>query len=230
MSKNYLIKFLIINLLFIFGCKDASEKIISHKQISTARQIANASGFSEWEKVNSIAFTFNVKVGNRQIHRSWFWEPKKDIVTFYSQNKKDSTVFSHGKISINSLPEILKLDKQFINDSYWLLFPFHLVWDDNVDITFPDSFSRLPIGKGQALKVVVKYTSDKGYTPNDIYDLYIGNDYKIIEWAYHNNGSITPNRVTKWEDYKKIGHLTLSLNRPSKDNTFRVWFTNVEVK
>ena len=128
------------------------------------------------------------------------------------------------------MPEILKRDKQFINDSYWLLFPFHLVWDKDVDINLSDSFSALPIGKGEAVKLVVKYTSGKGYTPNDKYELYLGDDYKIIEWAYHKNDSPKPNRITKWEDYKKIGPLTLSLNRPGKDDNFRVWFTNVEIK
>jgi len=230
MFKVNLLKIIIINLLLICGCSNKQKTADVKKTISISQKIANASGFKKWDSVNSLTFTFNVKIGDRQIHRSWYWDPKNNVVKFYTEDKKDSTVFSHGKIGATSSPEILKRDKQFINDSYWLLFPFHLVWDKDVDITLADSFSSLPIGKGQAAKVIVKYKSDKGYTPNDIYDMYLDNDYKIIEWAYHKNNSPTPNRVTKWEDYKKIGPLILSLNRPGKDDSFKVWFTNVEVK
>ncbi len=230
MKRINLLKLLIISLLFVYGCSNTGKKIFTKKIESISQVIADSSGFKKWDTVNSLAFTFNVKIGEKQIHRSWYWEPKNDIVKFYSNDKKDSTVFSHKKISKNSASDLLKKDKQFINDSYWLLFPFHLVWDKNVDITLSDSFAPLPIGKGQAVKIVVKYTSDEGYTPNDRYELYIGDDYRIIEWAYHKNDSPKPNRITKWEDYKKIGQLTLSLNRPGKDDSFRVWFTNVEIK
>jgi len=230
MTKTNLLKILIISLLLIFGCSNKQKNTEVKREISTAQKIANAAGIKKWDSVNSLAFTFNVKIGKKEIHRSWYWEPKNDIVKFYSAGRKDSTVFSHNQIGKNSSPEIIKRDKQFINDSYWLLFPFHLIWDKNVDISVSDSFSKLPIGKRQAVKVIVKYSADKGYTPNDVYDLYLDDNYKIIEWAYHKNNSPVPNRVTKWIDYKQIGGLNLSLNRPGKDDNFKVWFTDVTVK
>ncbi len=224
-------KILILCLLLFAGCRNNTQK--KHpvkKQISIAQKIAGAAGLSNWNNVNSIAFTFNVKIGDKQIHRTWYWEPKNDIIKFYLPNKKDSTVFSQAKTDKSSSPEIIKRDKQFINDSYWLLFPFHLVWDNNVSITLQKNLSASPIGGKQAGEVVVKYTADKGYTPNDKYILYIDGNNNIIEWAYYKNSSSTPSRVTKWKDYKKFGPLTISLNRPGENDNFRVWFTNVEVK
>jgi hypothetical protein len=36
--------------------------------------------------------------------------------------------------------------------------------------------------------------------------------------------------VTTWEDHRKAGPLTLSLDHKSADGKFRVWFTDVAVR
>jgi hypothetical protein len=48
--------------------------------------------------------------------------------------------------------------------------------------------------------------------------------------VYRRAGSEKPTRISTWDDYRKVGPLTLSLNRQGEDQNFRVWFTNVGAK
>jgi hypothetical protein len=78
--------------------------------------------------------------------------------------------------------------------------------------------------------VVVTYPATGGYTPGDVYDLYLDDDYRLIQWVYRHGGSEKPTRISTWNDHRKVGPLTLSLNHQGEDQNFRVWFTNVGVK
>jgi hypothetical protein len=41
---------------------------------------------------------------------------------------------------------------------------------------------KLPLGKGSASRVVVKYPSEGGYTPGDTWELFVGTDNCIREF------------------------------------------------
>ncbi len=200
------------------------------KELTVAQKIANVYGTGSFDKVNSIKFTFNVQKGEKQVHRTWFWEPKTGLVKFLSYGKDKPFTYLRNQLSENPTDELKNIDAKFINDQYWLLFPLHLVMDENVSVKLEPGLHKLPIGEGQARLVTVEYSGNKGYTPNDRYELYIDDNYKIVQWIYRRNNSPTPTRLTKWENYNKIGPLYLSLNRPGKDGSFRVWFTGVGVK
>jgi hypothetical protein len=126
-----------------------------------------------------------------------------------------------------------EIDPAFVNDQYTLLFPLHVYWDDWADV-HDMGMSKLSLGKGSAEKVVVKYPSDGGYTPGDTWDLYIGSDKRVQEFAYHRGGAGQPKLITaKWESYKTAGPLFISTNRPGKaDHVIpsRVFYTDVAVK
>ncbi len=42
--------------------------------------------------------------------------------------------------------------------------------------------TSLPIGAGQAKRMVVKYPANEGYTPGDVYELFIDGSGRIVQW------------------------------------------------
>src|SRR5690606_31974669 len=124
-------KTLIIVTVFalVFSCKQKEETKSIEKEWSTAEKIANANGFENWKNVSELQFTFNVDRDTTHFERSWTWHPKTDEVVMVSG--KDSVAYNRksvDSISINA-------DKAFINDKYWLLAPFQLVWDTSASIS-----------------------------------------------------------------------------------------------
>jgi len=63
------------------------------------------------------------------------------------------------------------IDANFLNDQYWLLLPFHVIWDTSATVT-DEGMQKLPLGNGSGEKLVVKYPSDGGYSPGDTWDVY----------------------------------------------------------
>lgn len=131
---------------------------------------------------------------------------------------------------MSSLPDGLRdVDSRFVNDSYWLLFPFHLVWDEEAKVSADGMETELPLGGGKAYKVTVRYPEEGGYTPGDVYELYVNEDYIIKQWIYRRGGGEEPTRVSTWEHPKHFGPLRFSLDHRGESEDFRVWFTDVAV-
>lgn len=199
-------------------------------------QIAQTYGFGSWGQVDAIRYTFSLDGGPKlRLHRSWIWEPKKDQITFEGKNKagKDVKVtYVRSKLASQDAFVKEEVDPGFFNDQYWLLLPFHLLWDTAA--TFEDAgMQKLPLGKGKARKVVMKYPSDVGYLPGDTWALFVGPDNRIKEIDFHHGGTAKPSKViANWTDYKKAGPLLFSLDHHGKADgkPFRLWFTNVAVK
>ncbi len=103
------------------------------------------------------------------------------------------------------------------------------MWDEGIRIEVEDQQLDLPLGSGSSTKISVIYPDTGGYTPGDVYDLFLDDNYMITKWIYRRGGSDTPTRVSSWEDNTEFGPITISLNRPGSDDSFRVWFTDVEV-
>ena len=126
------------NLLFIlfvtglcFSCKEKEENKIIEKELTIAEKIANANGFADWKNVSQIDFTFNVDRDTTHFERSWSWKPKTGDVTLISAND----TISYNRKTVDSIS--LNADKGFINDKYWLLAPFQLVWDQSAKLSEP---------------------------------------------------------------------------------------------
>lgn len=201
-----------------------------------AKQIADAYGLDSFEQIEAIRYTFHLEAPGHNLTRSWVWEPKTDRVSYESKDKSGKAVTAtYLRSQLESQPANVKsdIDPAFVNDQYTLLFPLHVYWDSWTDV-HDMGMQKLPLGKGSAEKVVVKYPSDGGYTPGDTWDLYIGPDKRVQEFAYHRGGSGQPKLVTaKWEDYKKAGPLLISTSRPGKADHIipsRVFFSDVAVK
>jgi hypothetical protein len=201
-----------------------------------AKQIADVYGLESFEQIAAIRYTFHLEAPGHNLSRSWVWEPKTDRVSYEGQDKTGKPVkVSYVRSQLDGQPANVtkEIDPAFVNDQYTLLFPLHVYWDSWADVA-EMGVQKLPLGKGSAEKVVVKYPSEGGYTPGDTWDLYIGPDKRVQEFAYHRGGSGQPKLVTaKWEDYKKAGPLLLSTSRPGRADHItpsRVFYSDVAVK
>lgn len=187
--------------------------------------IAKHYGESKFESIKSIEFTFNVKKAhNNTVSRHWKWYPKTNKVDFYSQ--KEVLSFTHNdKVDDNPA-----LDKKFINDSYWLLFPFHLIWDKlNYKYTIEEKVLS-PINNIKSNKLTIEYTNGDGYSPNDVYELYLTNNKEIFEWVYRKSGNKTTTLITTWENTENHNGIKISTKHNGKDGVFKVWFENVIIQ
>jgi hypothetical protein len=194
-------------------------------------RIANAYGVEEFNRINQLRYTFNAKIGDKRVVRSWLWQPAANRVTYFGPADQGGTVtYTRNTIAGQPSDEIKRVDAWFINDQYWLLFPLHLAWDRDTTIEADTTRHNLPIGKGEANRITVTYPPTGGYTPGDVYELYVGRDDMITQWIYRKGGSPEPTRISTWEDNRKVGPITISLNHKGPDENFRVWFTDVAVQ
>jgi len=79
----------------------------------------------------------------------------------------------------------------------------------------------------------VKYPADGGYTPGDIWDLYVGKDNRVVYFDYHRGGAKPPSRVfATWAGYKKAGPLLISTeHRGTADGKpLHIFISDVAVK
>src|SRR2546425_6387045 len=216
-SRSRVVRLLLAGVLGL-GCLVAAQE-----RPPIGEQIAETYGLSSFPQVEQIRYTFNVDLGQIKLSRSWVWEPKTDRVSYESKDKNGKTVkYVYLRSQISSQPaEVGKeIDPAFFNDQYWLLFPLHLSWDSSAEVTETGKH-KLPLGKGSASRVVVKYPSVGGYTPGDTWELFVGTDNRIQEFMFHRGGSKKPTVVVaSWGDYKKAGPLLVSLDhRGTGDGT-----------
>ena len=194
------------------------------------RTVAAAYGVQYFEKVEQIRYTFNVQIGDRRISRSWIWQPQSDQVTFTSGSTSEPTQYSRKELKKAAAGDRLeKIDKWFINDNYWLIFPLRVAWDHTVQVE--DSGRKaLPMGTGSAQCMKVTFPDKGGYTPGDVYELYLDDAFRVTHWVYRRAGAAEPTRITTWEDHRSIGPLIIALDHRGSDQNFRVWFTDVAIK
>jgi len=200
-----------------------------------AEQIAKTYGLDSFGQIERIRYTWNADFGQVKISRSWVWDPKTDQVSYEGKDKTGKPVkITYLRSQVSSQAAVVKdeIDPAFFNDQYWLLFPLHLSWDSSAEVKETGEH-KLPLGKGSATRVVVKYPSAGGYTPGDTWELFVGADNRIQEFVYHRGGSKKPTLVVaSYADYKKAGPLLVSLDhRGTADGSpLRVFFSDVSVQ
>lgn len=198
-----------------------------------AEQIAKAYGLDSFGQIDAIRYTFNLPIF--KVSRTWTWEPKANRVTYEGNDKDGKPVkVTYVRSQIDSQPENVKkeIDPGFINDQYWLVFPFHMVWDTGATVE-DKGMQKVPGGTGSARHVVVKYPSDVGYTPGDTWEFYVGSDNRIQTMVFHHGGTTKPNLVhATWTGYKSAGPLLISTEHQgtADGKPVHIFFTNVAVK
>ena len=193
------------------------------------QQIAGAYGAESFGKIEVIEYTFNVQLGDKQISRSWIWWPQVEQVTLKGGSNQGALTYNRLELGENPPQDLKQIDAWFINDNYWLLFPLHQAWDNQANVE-DTGHQKLPMGEGTAKCVVVTYPATGGYTPGDVYELFVDENYRLTQWVYRRGGSEKPTRIASWEDHRGLGPLTVSLDHHGDDGKFRVWFTDVAVK
>ena len=200
-------------------------------------QLAKTYGLDSYGQVDAIRYTFNIEIPafKLTLSRSWEWEPKTGKVSYEGKDKDGKPVkATYVRSQLNSQPANVKdeIEPAFVNDQYWLVFPFHAYWDSSADVQ-DLGMQKLPLGKGLAKRVVVKYPSEGGYTPGDTWELFLGSDGRVEEFIYHRGGPKKPSVViATWAGYKKAGPLLISTERrgTADGKPLRVSLANVSVK
>lgn len=209
--------------LILFSCKQTEEKSNKQEPLDVHEMIAIAHGIEHWNKVEEIHFTFNVDRGEEHFERSWVWKPKtKDITRILNED-----TLKYNQSSMDSIA--LKADANFINDKYWLLAPFNLVWDTGTTFTHIDSVIA-PISKKPMQQLTVVYSDQGGYTPGDAYDFYFENDFIIREWIFRRGNEAIPGITSTWENYENHHGMKIATMHQTSDRAFKLYFTNIEVK
>ncbi|WP_323788339.1 hypothetical protein [Psychroserpens sp.] len=197
-----------------------SEKI---KEFTPAEKIAQAHGIDNWNNINEIQFTFNVDRADNHFERSWTWNPKTDEVKLISEKG----AIQYNRKSIDSIS--MSSDRAFINDKFWLLIPFQLVWDEGTTISEPIK-EVAPISTTELHKITIAYGNEGGYTPGDAYDIYYGDDYRIREWVFREGNKKEPSMTTTFENYEDIKGIKIAKDHKMAESNFNLYFTNIKVK
>ncbi len=200
------------------------------------QEMAKAYGIESWDKIDAIRYTFTVQFPGVNVSRSWIWEPKTNQVSYEGKDKDGKPVKVTYQVSqLDTQPAMVKenINPAFVNDQYWLIFPFHVVWDTSASVE-DKGMQKLPLGSGSATQVVVKYPSEVGgYTPGDTWELFVGPDHRVKEFIYHRGGATKPSLViATWSGYKKAGPLLVSTEHKgtADGKPFHLTFTDVAVK
>jgi hypothetical protein len=192
--------------------------------------MAKTFGLDSFGQVDGIRYTFNVERPGTSVARSWEWNPKTDAVTYEGKDKEGKPVkVSYQRSQVSGPKE--EIDASFLNDQYWLLLPFHVIWDKNATVT-DEGMQKLPLGNESGEKLVLKYPAEGGYSEGDTWDIYVAADGRIQEFVYHAGPKKPRTVIAPWTDYKKAGPLLFSLDHQSKagDAPVHIFFSNLAVK
>ena len=220
-----------IALMFVLtSCKkETSEQTIvapPEKELkqpeSIQEKVAYAYGIDQWVNVKQVDFSFVVNPGEQEFVRRWSWQPKLKLISLIKED--DTLTYNRNDIK----EELVQTDKGFVNDSFWLLFPFHLVWDDVEIETFEDQTS--PILKQSSTKLNVIYPAEGGYTPGDRYEVYVNDTYHILEWTYHRGGGEEVSLGNTFEKQQTFSGITIDMEHANPETGFQLNFRDVVIK
>src|SRR2546425_12997604 len=222
-------------LVLVFGVLILAAASSAQTVPPSAEQIAKTYGLDSFGEIDAIRYTFNAEFPGVNLSRSWVWEPKTGQVSYEGKDKDGKPVqATYGRSQLNSQPANVKddVDPSFVNDQYWLLFPFHVYWDTSANVQ-DKGMQGLPLGSGSSKLISVNYPSEGGYTPGDTWDLYVGKDNRVEQFAYHRGGTKKPSvAIATWEGYKKAGPLLISTDHhgTADGNPLRIFISDVSVK
>jgi hypothetical protein len=232
LGRPDVIRFLAFNMLLVLTATLAAQQ-----RAPILEQIVKTYGFDSYGQIEAIRYTWNGEIpGVFKLSHTWEWEPKTNKVSYEGKDKDGKPVkVSYNRSELSSQSDAVKnqVDPAFINDNYWLLFPFHAYWDTSATVT-DQGTKKLPVGTGSATLVSVKYPAEGGgYTPGDTWDLYVGKDNRVQALVYHRGGPTKPSLVTaSWAGYKKAGPLLISTeHRGTADGKpLHIFISDVAVK
>jgi hypothetical protein len=216
--KNIL--FLLPLFVITISCTTNETNNKESKELSDAEKISKAYGIDSFDEIKKLYYTFNVdRDTTLLISRSWIWDKSTGDITLIFQG--DTIQFKQDALT----EELEKTDHSFINDKYWLLFPFQLIWDSNMTATNMGKMPA-PISGDEYTKLTIQY-GDGGYTPGDAYDLYLDDNWLIKEWSFRKSGKEEPGSAVVWGDNKDFNGVKVALDHHNNEG-LRIYFTDVK--
>ncbi|SHI34838.1 hypothetical protein SAMN04488096_101229 [Mesonia phycicola] len=210
-----------------FGCKNSSENSESEKnktpELTVLEKVAQAHGYDNFKNIEQLTYTFNVDRDTIHFERSWQWQPQKNQIKMLTAQD----TLEYVRENMDSIQ--LKANQAFINDKYWLLFPFQLVWDQGFQHSIKENI-KAPISEQPMTEITIAYDNKDGYTPGDTYKVYVDKDFIIREWSYTPSGSNEPRLATTWEKYQTFNGLKIATTHQNKEGNFKLYFTNIKAK
>jgi len=220
MKKLLLFSFLIITA----SCKQAEEKKEEPvKELTIAEKIANAHGYENWSKVKTFAFTFGGSINDPNSGRAWVWNPKTNDIKL----TRNGEVTEYNRSSMDSTA--LKADRGFINDKFWALIPFQLVWDSGTTISESEKATS-PVNQEELNKITLTYSNEGGYTPGDAYDIYFDDTYTIREWSFRRGNAPEPTLSNTFEDYQDFNGIKIALSHKRAEGDWNLLLRNIKVE
>ena len=217
----------ILLLLFLVstGCKTDKKAAVEEAkpELTILQKIADANGYEDWQGISALRFTFNVDRDTAHFERQWLWDIAANEVTGISF--QDTVTYSRAEVDSTSA----KVDAAFINDKYWMLAPYQLVWDQDSFTYTLDSIVEAPISKEPMQKLTIVYGNEGGYTPGDAYDFYFGDDYLVQEWTFRKGNQPEPSLTTTWESYQDLEGLKIATVHKNAEGNFQISFTGLQV-
>ncbi len=211
-----------ILLLLLFILCISCEQPRSTLSDSLPHKVAKAYGFENMENVREMAYTWNVRRDSVTVlSRNWKWNLESGEVSYAGPDTTATYTLASKTEAHNSL------DQKFINDKYWLIFPFQLAWDSGYSYEKVENQTS-PIQEIPTTKLIIRYNESDGYTPGDAYDLYIDEDYKIREWVFR-RGDGPDGRAMTWENNQDFDGITIAMEHKNDEGVKTLWFTDVEV-
>lgn len=203
--------------------KKIKEKKKNEVQLTILDKIAQAHGYAQWNNVRELRFTLNADRDTTHFERTWIWKPQEnEVIRIFN-----SDTIAYKRTAMDST--LYEVDAGFINDKYWLLAPFNLVWDRSSFSFEQQEAATTPISNEPMQKLTIVYGNEGGYTPGDAYDFFFEDDYVIKEWVFRKSNQAEPTIITTWEDYSTLGGLLISKMRKKEDSSWSLYFTNIEV-
>lgn len=179
------------------------------------RKAWDATRYLQWNFFGSRRHLWDKKTGDVRIE-----SVDTDLVILMNVNSqegrawKDSAEVTHP----DSLAELLDLGRQiWVNDSYWLVMPFKLK-DSGVTLKYLGDYRiEAGQGKGAIAEVLELRFEEVGYTPQNLYRVYIPKQEGqklILQWDYYSSNEIQSRDImTPWDGYQQYGNILLAGGR-----------------
>ena len=225
MEKTHQVKKIILLLFLsniVLSCKNKNANNAKTEELSVTHKIANAHGLKNWDKVTTFEFRFGGKKEDTNSGRFWTWNPKTDDIKLTS----NSDTISYNRKQMDSTA--IKADRRFINDKFWALIPFQLVWDEGTTISESEK-AISPVKQQELNKITIVYSSNGGYTPGDAYDIFFGEDHIIREWIYRKGNQPEPSLSNTFENYQDFNGLKIALEHKRTKDDWNLLIRNVKV-
>lgn len=191
------------------------------KAIELADKVIEAHGGTEaWDEKRYISWNF---LGARDL----IWDkytglvkidfPRAETQYIVNINQDTGRVKVKGELITDqdSLQKmIIQAEQIWVNDSYWLVFPFKLK-DPGVHLRYQGMDTTLA---GEQAEVIALQFDSVGYTPQNKYLAYISPEtHLIMQWDYYQNASDSAAAFQQlWSDYKDFDGIKLAAGRAER--------------